>query len=211
MYLNFKPLIIILILSFVTICNGQEVAGNGDDFNDDPETVFFNFEIFRPVAIGNSFLARDYNIGAGFAFNFNWFVTQEFTIGAHFDVFGSNVENKLAVGNILSTKTYMLGVTAGYYYQLDTYWNIHATVGIGSVNYRNQAPEDKFSEPGTAYWSQVQVGYRFNKTVAVYFKMGPRWDRLSIKAPPGLDNYFNHHTMLNPGFGLRINLHNPGG
>jgi hypothetical protein len=210
MPLNTK-LFFLLLFSAITICNAQETIVENDDFNDDPETVFFNFEIFRPVGIGDSFLARDYNIGAGFAFDFNWFFVPNFTVGTHFNIFRSSVENQSAVGNIQSTSVAMFGLTAGYYYEVDQHWNVHATAGFGTLNYRNTAPEDKFSEPGTSYWVQVQVAYRFNKTVAVYFKMEPRLDKLEIQAPPGLDQYFNRHFMLNPGLGLRLNFHNPGG
>lgn len=210
MSLNIK-LFFLVLLSSITICNAQDTSVENDDFNDDPETVFFNFEIFRPVGMGDSFLARDYNTGAGFAFDFNWFFVPNFTVGTHFNIFRGSVENQSAVGNIQSTTVAMFGLTAGYYYEVDQHWNVHATTGFGTLNYRNTAPEDKFSEQGTSYWVQVQVAYRFNKTVAVYFKMEPRLDKLKIVAPPGLDQYFNRHFMLNPGFGLRINFHNPGG
>lgn len=208
---NTNLILIVFILCSVTLCNAQEATVEDDDFNDDPETVFFNFELFRPVAIGNSFLAKDFNPGGGFAFDFNWFVLPQFTIGTHTNVFRSSVKNPAAVGNIQRTSVAMFGLTAGYYYEVDRHWNIHATAGFGTLNYRNTAPEDKFSEPGNTYWAQVQVAYRFNKTVAVYFKMEPRVDKLEIETPPGLEQYFNRQYMLNPGFGLRLNFHNPGG
>lgn len=206
--MNTRITFVIFLLAVFTCC-GQEVADA--DFNDDPETVFFNLEVFRPVGVGDSFLARDYNLGAGFAFDFNWFIIPNFTIGTQLNIFRGNVVNQSSIGNISSSSIRMAGFTTGYYYEIDRHWNIYASAGIGALKYRNRAPEDKFSERGTSYWSQVQVGYRFNKTAAVYFKMSPRYDRLRIESPAGMQGYFNRHFMLIPGFGVRLNLHNPGG
>lgn len=211
MSLNIKILIFLLFCGVSIVRAQEKVESTEEDFNADPETVFFNFELFRPLVIGNSSLARDYNTTLGFAFDFNWFVLQELTIGTYFSVFGSNGVNHARIGNIQTTTGYLFGVDAGYYYEFDRHWNIHATVGIGKINYRNSAPEDKFSELGNSYWLQVHVAHRFNKTIALYFKMAPRIDKLEIKAPESMDNFFNNHLFLNPGFGLRINLHNPGG
>lgn len=207
---NIKALLVILLLPLVSGW-AQEVENEEEGFTSDPETVFFNLEVFRPVGLGSSSFARDYSLTPGFAFDFNYFVLPEFTIGTHFSVFGSSVENPQRIGNISNTMIYLFGVDVGYYYQFDRHWNIHATTGIGSVQYTSEAPEDRFHEQGVAYWFQVQVGYRFNKTVGVYFKMNPRLDKLRIQTPQHLDDYFNRHLYINPGFGLRLNLQNPGG
>lgn len=190
----------------------QEKAGSTEKaLPDDPETVFFNLELFNSIGIGDHVLARDYNIGIGFGFDFNWFVLQEFTIGTHFSVFQNGVKNPENTGNIRNTNVYLFGLDLGYYYAFDQHWNLHATAGIGSINYTHRAPEDKFTESGTSYWVQVQVAHRFNKTLAVYFKLQPRWDKFNIEVPEHLNNYFNNNIFLNPGLGLRINLQNPGG
>ncbi len=211
MSLNIKVLIFLLFCS-VNVVRAQEKAENTKkEFNDDPETVFFNFELFNSIGVGNHSLARDYNPGIGFGFDFNWFVLQEVTIGTHFSVFGNSVKNPENTGNIQNTNVYLFGVDAGYYYELDQHWNIHATVGIGRINYMHRAPEDNFTESGTSYWLQFQVAHRFNKTIAIYFKIQPRWDNLNIIAPEPLNNYFNSLIFLNPGLGFRINFHNPGG
>lgn len=203
---------IFLVLCSLNIVRAQEKAeSTKEDFNDDPETVFFNVELFNSVGVGNHILANDYKPGIGFGFDFNWFVLQEVTIGAHFSVFNTGVKNFENTGNIDNTSVSLYGVAAGYYYELTQHWNIHATAGIGKNIYTHRAPEDEFTELGTSYWLQVQVAHRFNKTIAIYFKLQPRWDKLNIKAPVHLNNYFNNLIYVNPGVGLRINLHNPGG
>ncbi|QCY69569.1 hypothetical protein FHG64_09275 [Antarcticibacterium flavum] len=141
--LNIK-LLFLLLFCGITFCNAQEIPGGNDDFNDDPETVFFNLEIFRPVGIGNSFLAKDYNDGAGLAFDFNWFFLPQFTLGTHINIFGSSVKNQSAVGNIQKTSVSIFGLTAGYYHEMDRHWNLHATAGFGALNYRNTAPRISF-------------------------------------------------------------------
>lgn len=102
-------------------------------------------------------------------------------------------------------------MAAGYYHEFDPAWNIHVTAGIGRAEYVNKAYNGHFSETGPSYWFQIHVGHRFNKTVAIYFKAGPRHDKLNIDAPQSIDKFINNQLLLNMGMGLRINLHNPGG
>lgn len=194
---------------------GQDLREEQEIFEEevkaDPETVFFNLELFRPVAIGNYSLAKDYNMGVGVALDFNWFVLPELTLGTHASVTGGSVKNTRRIGNIQSTTIYLFGVDIGYYHAFDEEWNIHASTGLGVIDYRHSAPEDKFSEPGNAYWVQLQVGYRINRTIAFYFKLQPRYDKLKITAPPSIERYINNQIMINAGLGFRINLQNPGG
>src|SRR5690606_26356057 len=211
MSLNIKILFFIFFCGIITVWSQEKAGGTEEALYDDPETVFFNLELFNSIGIGDHVLARNYNIGIGFGFDFNWVVLQEFTLGTHFSVFQSGVKNPENTGNIQNTNVYLFGLDLGYYYAFDQHWNLHATAGIGSINYTHRAPEDKFTESGTSYWVQVQVAHRFNKTLAVYFKLQPRWDKLNIEVPEQLNNYFNNNLFLNPGLGLRINLQNPGG
>lgn len=214
MSLNTKIFLFLLVANF-SFLQGQEIAGeqveNEEEVKADPETVFFNLELFRPVAIGNYALARDYFMGLGVALDFNWFVLQEFTLGTHASITGGYVKDPTRIGNIESTTIYLVGLDIGYYHAFDDVWNIHATAGLGVIDYRHRAPEDKFSEPGNSYWTQVQVGYRVNRTVAFYFKLQPRYDKLNIAAPPSVDRYINNQVMINTGIGFKINLQNPGG
>lgn len=211
MSLNIKILIFCLFCG-LNLARAQEDAESTEAvFNDDPETVFFNFELLSSLGVGNHSFARDYHPGIGYGIDFNWFVLPKITIGAHYSAFESKVKNPENTGNIQNTSVYLFGVNAGYYYELDQHWNIHATAGIGTIHYWHQTPEDNFTEVGNSYWLQFQVAYRFNKTLAVYFKIQPRWDNLNIQAPEHLNNYFNNLIFLNPGVGFRINFHNPGG
>ena len=211
MSLNIKILFFLFFYGATTVLGQEKVESTEETFNDDPETVFFNLELFNSIGIGDHSLARDYNIGIGFGFDFNWFVLKEVTIGTHFSVFQNAVKNNANTGNIQNTTVYLFGLDVGYYYEIDQDWNLHATAGIGSIMNTHRAPEDKFAESGTSYWVQLQVAHRFNKTLAIYFKLQPRWDKHNIEVPEHLKNYFNNKIFLIPGVGIRINLQNPGG
>ncbi|MDT0675328.1 hypothetical protein [Autumnicola musiva] len=177
---------------------------------EDPETVFFHAEFFRPVSINDSFWG-EYNTYGGFALDFNWFVIPELTLGTHYSVFGGRVENRENTGNISGTTTNLLGINVGYYHAFNRELSLHTTAGLGVVYYTNRAPEDKFTEEGDATWLQSELAFRFDRTMAVYVKAATRWDRMDIKAPRELEDYFNKHSLLILGFGLRIHFQNPGG
>ena len=216
MSLKFKSFFLILfVVSNFCYIHAQEVPSQDesieDEFEVNPETVFFNLEIFRPVAIGNYALAKDYTMSPGVAFDFNWFALPELTLGTHISITGGTVNDPSRIGNISNTTIYLLGIDIGYYYAFDKEWNIHASAGYGILDYRHSAPQDKFSEQGNSFWLQVQLGYRINRTIAVYFKLQPRYDKLNIAAPSSIDRYINNQIIINPGLGFRINLQNPGG
>lgn len=213
MFLNIR-LFILLLLVNLSLVHGQEVVGDqvpGVEKTADPETVFFNIEIFRPVAIGNYSWSKAYHTGGGIALDFNWFALPEFTVGTHASISGGSVKDPSRIGNIQRTTIYLLGLDMGYYHAFDQAWNIHASAGVGGLRDRHTAAEDKFTEAGYAYWVQVQVGYRINRTIGCYFKLQPRYDKLGITAPPSIERYINNRIMINTGIGFRINLQNPGG
>ena len=208
---KFFLLMLMLNIGFLKAQIVKEDPEIEQEIKSDPETVFFNFEVFRPIPFGDNSLAMDYSMGPGVAFDFNWFATPELTFGTHASITGGSVDDISRIGNIEKTTIYLFGLDVGYYHAFDEEWNVHATAGLGALDYHHSAPEDKFSESGTSYWVQVQVGYRINRTIAVYFKMQPRYDRLNIAAPASIERYINNQLMINSGIGFRVNLQNPGG
>ena len=75
----------------------------------------------------------------------------------------------------------------------------------------NRAPDSRFTENGNSLMLRSELGYRFDKTAAIFIKATLRWDRMEIDTPSVLDDYFNKHSLLLPVFGVRLQLQNPDG
>ena len=182
------------------------------NYIEDPETVFLEIGIFRPIGVGNSVFGEAYSYKSpGFEIDFNWFVVPEITVGAKIDYFNATVHDKYLTGEISRTGITSISAHLGYYKAFNREWNWHVSAGIGHLYYYSRAPEDKFTEEGTNVFLQNEVAYRFTKNVAIYGKVNLRNDVLRIDTTKEYDSYFNKHTFLTFGFGLRINLQNPGG
>lgn len=178
---------------------------------EDPETVFFTGEFYRGYSVNNSSWENYSTLG--FGLDFNWFVFPFLTIGGHYGLmFGDLKEGEVSnTGTIHDITSHMLGLHLGYYHAFNREWNLHTQAGFGEVNNRNKAPDAKFTEQGNTLWLQSAFAYRFDKTAAIYIKASLRWDRMNIDTPQVLNDYFNKHSLLLIGFGVRLHLQNPGG
>lgn len=211
----FKILVILLFVP--TMCIGQEEQAvdtfdmNNYDQND-PETVFFNFGLFKPFALGNNSFNEAYRNGnVGLEFDFNWMVVSGFTLGAKIDVFKADVQDQTTIGAINDTRVTNYSFHLGYYKAFSREWNLHSTIGVGHVGHRNTSNDDIFREYGWNLYLQEEVNYRFNQYFGLYAKLQFRTDFMDIETVPEQDNYLNNQLSIVPGVGVRINLNNPGG
>lgn len=178
---------------------------------EDPETVFLELDFHRMLTLNDSswenFSTR------GFGLDFNWFAFPFLTIGAQYSYMGGGLkESKIAnTGNIRRVRNHFFGFHAGYYHAFNREWNYHGQLGFGEVSNTNRSPDSRFTENGNNLFIRNTVAYRLDRTMAFFLKTTIRWDRLAIEAPAGLDDYFNKHSLLLLGFGVRINFQNPGG
>lgn len=209
--MNLNIRLFILLFLFTGIISAQDEEEVDDTrFTDDPETVFFNVELYYPVNLGNS-VYTDYDFDPGYAIDFNWFFKPEFTLGARLAVHRGYPNNVSETGNIDRGTFHLIGIDFGYYKAFSRKWNFSSRVGIGLNSAVYVAPEDKFSEDGGKVWVNAEIAHRLDKTIAFFFKTGLDHDFWNIETSEAKDSYFNHHFLLNAGIGIRINLQNPGG
>ena len=177
----------------------------------DPETVFFVGEFFRGYSVNNSSWENYSQLG--FGLDFNWFVLPFLTLGGQYNLTTSNLkEGRISnTGPVNKITTHYLGVHVGYYHAFNKEWNLHSTAGFGNVQNVNKAPDSHFTEDGNSLILQSALGYRFDRTAAIFLKATLRRDVMDIETPPALASYFNKHTLLMIGFGVRIHLQNPNG
>ncbi|WP_282016924.1 hypothetical protein [Salegentibacter mishustinae] len=177
----------------------------------DPETVFFVGEFFRGYSVNNSSWENYSQLG--FGLDFNWFVLPFLTLGGQYNLTTSNLkEGRISnTGPVNKITTHYLGVHVGYYHAFNKEWNLHSTAGFGNVQNVNKAPDSHFTEDGNSLILQSALGYRYDRTAAIFLKATVRRDVMDIETPPALDSYFNKHTLLMIGFGVRIHLQNPNG
>lgn len=209
--MNLNIRIVICCCFFINLLAAQEEAKIPGQYSENPESVYFNVEIFYPVGLGNSPYAQAYNFDPGYALDFSWFVKPQFTLGARYSFFRGYVENKSRLGNISTTKFHLLGVDGGYYQALNKDWNLHYKLGLGVVIHRNRAPEDKFTDDGGKTWASIEIARRVNRTLGFFIKTGLDYEFLHINSSEEVKSYLNSNFILNLGLGLRFNFQNPGG
>ena len=177
----------------------------------DPETVFFVGEFFRGYSVNNSSWENYSQLG--FGLDFNWFVLPFLTIGGEYSLMGGNLkgEDINNTGAVKGITSHYLGLHLGYYHAFNKEWNLHTLAGFGEVNNVNRAPDSRFTENGNSLMLRSELGYRFDKTGAIFIKATLRWDRMDIDTPPTLHDYINKHSLLLLGFGVRLHLQNPNG
>lgn len=177
----------------------------------DPETVFFVGEFFRGYNVNNSSWENYSQLG--FGLDFNWFVLPFLTVGGQYNVTAANLqEGQISnTGTVNKITTHYLGVHLGYYHAFNKEWNLHSLAGFGKVNNVNRTPDSRFTEEGNSLILQSSLGYRFDKTAAIFLKATLRRDVMDIETPQVLNDYFNKHSLLMIGFGVRLHLQNPNG
>jgi hypothetical protein len=175
----------------------------------DPETEFFVGEFFRGYSVNNSSWENYSQLG--FGLDFNWFVLPFLSIGGQYSMMGANLnESQISnTGPVNKITTHYLGLHLGYYHALNREWNLHSLAGFGEVHNVNRAPDSRFTEDGNSLMLQSALGYRFDKTASIFLKATLRWDRMEIETPQVLNDYFNKHSLLLIGFGVRLHLQNP--
>ena len=208
MILNIRFLVFFLCVSGFLYSQEEELPEN--QYSEDPETVFFNAELYYPVNLGNS-VYSNYDFDPGYAIDFNWFFQPELTLGARFAVHRGFPNDISETGNIERGTFHLIGIDFGYYKTFSRKWNLHTRAGIGIITGVYVAPEDKFSEDGGKVWVSSEIAYRLDKTIAFFFKTGLDHDFWNIDTSDAKDSYFNHHFLFNAGIGIRIHLQNPGG
>lgn len=177
----------------------------------DPETVFFVGEFFRGYSVNNSSWENYSQLG--FGVDFNWFVLPFLTIGGQYSLMGGNLkrEDISNTGAVKGVTTHYIGLHLGYYHAFNKEWNLHSLAGFGTVHNGNRAPDSRFTEDGNSLMLQSAIGYRFDRTATIFLKATLRWDRMDIETPQVLNDYFNKHSLLLIGFGVRLHLQNPNG
>ncbi len=208
MILNIRIFFLMVLICGLTYA--QEDAIPSNQYAEDPETVFFNIELFYPVAISHSSYG-DYRMDPGYSVDFNWFIHPEFTIGARLAVNRGYPEDISKTGNIERSTFHLLGLDAGYYQALNRDWNLHYKGGIGLLTTVHTAPEDKFTEDGGKLWLSAEISKRLDKTLGIFLKTGMDYDFNHIETSANKNSYFNNNFLLNLGLGIRINFQNPGG
>ena len=208
MNLNIRPILIFLF--FTGFLSAQEEEPPANQYSEDPETVFFNIELYYPLNIGNS-VYSNYDFDPGYAMDFNWFFKPEFTLGARLAVHRAYPEDISETGNIERGTFHLLGVDFGYYKAFNQKWNLHTKAGVGLTSAVYVAPEDKFSEDGAKAWLSAEIANRIDRTFAIFLKTGIDYDFSNIETSTAKNSYFNHHFLLNVGIGIRFNFQNPGG
>lgn len=208
MILNTKLLLAFCLIVFTL--EAQENEQLSSAFSEDPETVFFNTEIYYPVGTGNS-VYSEFSFDPGYALDFNWLFKPQFTLGARFAVHRGYPEDISETGNIQRGTFHLLGADFGYYMPLDRYWNLHYKSGIGLISNVYVSPEDKFSEDGGKIWISAEIARRFDKTFGLFLKTGIDYDFTNIETSAARDSYFNTNFLFTVGIGARFNFQNPGG
>lgn len=211
MILNTKFLAFFLLFSVGMFAQENDSIPVYQFSKEDPETVFFDLEIFYPVALGNNLYKDAYSLDPGFAFNVNWFIKPKITVGARFAQFTGHVEDKSLTGNIGRTNFQMIGITAGYFLPFNREWSLQSKIGIAASNYRHTAPEDKFEDGGGQTWLAAVFAYRFDKSLAIFAKASIDYHFNHIEIVADKDDYFNSSIFTQIGIGLRWHLQNPGG
>lgn len=211
MILNTRILIVFLLFSVEIFAQKNDSIPAYQYSPNDPETVFFDLEGFYPIALGNTVYRDAYNFDAGFAINFNWFFKPNFTLGARLSQVTGHPEDKSLTGNIKYTNFQLLGLTFGYFHPFDRDWSLQSKIGIGTTNYRNRSPEDRFEDKGGQLWLAEEVSYRLGKSFAVFATTGLEYHFNHIDIVPAKKDYFNTAFFANLGIGLRWHLQNPGG
>lgn len=208
MILNTK--LSLLIFLFTGFIYAQDKDQFPNQYSEDPETVFFNLEIYHPSSLGSS-VYSNYNFDPGYSLDFNWFFKPEFTLGARFAVHRGYPEDISETGNISRGTFHLIGADFGYYMPLNKDWNVHYKSGIGLITNVYIAAEDKFSEDGAKAWLSAEIARRFDKTFGIFLKTGIDYDFTNIETSTAKDSYFNHNFLFTIGIGVRFNFQNPGG
>ncbi|CAL68198.1 hypothetical protein [Christiangramia forsetii] len=202
---------LILIFSLLAVAlNAQEENRYSNQYSENPETVFFNAEIYYPVSLGSS-VYSNYKFDPGYALDFNWFFKPKFTLGARVAVHRIYPENISATGNFQRGTFHLLGADFGYYKPINKEWNLHYKSGIGIISNVYTAAEDKFSEDGGKLWLSAEIARRLDKTFGIFLKTGIDYDFTNIETSAARDSYFNNNFLFTIGIGLRFNFQNPGG
>lgn len=203
--------LVILLLLPLTMQAQDTIVNPRQYVPEDPESVFFSGEFYRGYSVNNSSWEKYSNLG--FGLDFNWFVFPFLTFGAHYGVTYGDLKNDNIdqTGPITDITSQLIGFHVGHYYAFNREWNLHTQIGFGEVHNRSRAAGKKITEIGNNFWLQSAIGFRFDRTAAIYLKASLRRDRMKIDAPRELDDYFNKHSLLMLGFGVRLHLQNPGG
>lgn len=213
MRLNFKLGLFCLFVPLIIFSQEEESDFAPKNYvQEDPETVFFNIGLFKPLAFGDNSFNKSYKTAdTGLEIDFNWLAFSDFTVGLKLDIFYANVDDITKIGAINGTRVTNYAIHAGYYKAMNRKWNWHANLGIGSVGYRSRSNDDVFREYGWNLYLQNEINYRFNQYLGVYGKLQLRSDFLDIHSAKPKKDYLNNQLFLVPGIGIRINFHNPDG
>ena len=208
MILNTKLFLVAMLFTGFITAQEQDMLPN--QYSEDPETVFFNFELFYPVSLGNSAYSN-YNFDPGYAVDFNWFIKPEFTLGARFAVHRGYPREISETGNLSRGTFHLIGADIGYYVPLNKEWNLHYKAGLGVITNVYTAAEDNFSEDGGKAWLSAEIAKRLDKTFGLFLKAGLDYDFTNIETSAAKNTYFNRNFLFTIGAGIRINFQNPGG
>lgn len=214
MNLNTKLLVILLFCVFPMLAQEGEEDLENDNFQyspGNPESVFFDFEAFYPIALGDNVYSEAYTYDPGYALDFNFFIKRKITLGARISSYRGYVQDIEKTGNYSKTGFMLFGVHAGYYQPINREWSLHHKIGVGAMDYVNHAPQDKFYDSGTALFVASDVSYRLDKNFAVFGKIGFDHHIMNIQTTSALENRFNNTSFLSFGIGLRWHLQNNGG
>jgi len=208
MILNIRLSLVLLLLT--GFMYAQEQVQFSNQYSEDPETVFFNVELYYPVSLGSS-VYSNFKFDPGYALDFNWFFKPEFTLGARFAIHRGYPKDISKTGNISRGTFHLIGTDFGYYIPLNKEWNLHYKSGIGLITNVYTTAEDKFSEGGGKAWLSAEITRRLDKTFGIFLKTGVDYDFTNIETSADKNSYFNHNFLLTIGVGIRFNFQNPGG
>ncbi|GAA4309848.1 hypothetical protein GCM10023115_35150 [Pontixanthobacter gangjinensis] len=212
MRLNFKLFLCFILIPLILSAQEETQVDLKNYEQEDPETVFFNIGLYKPLAFGdNSFHKAYATADTGLEIDFNWLAFSDFTVGFKLDIFYASVDDISKVGAINGTRVTNYSIHAGYYKAITREWNWHASLGVGSVGYRSSTYDDIIREYGWNLYFQNELNYRFNQYFGIFGKVQLRADFLDIETARPKDDFLNNQWFLIPGIGIRINFHNPEG
>lgn len=168
----------------------------------------FNVGYLHAIAVGQNFLNDAYKMQYGVEVGTSLLINEKFLVGFNYDILRTKNQKPEQVGNITTTNIGTFFLNGGYHHRFNDSWSIEAIAGVGTAQYRNKLEnnEVQFNDHAVAVFLKPQVNYNFTEHFAIYGGLKYRYDFMSIKTAPELEDYFSNSQMLIFSLGLKAVL-----
>lgn len=200
MYLNFKGSLA-GILIFFGCCIA--VFGQGDEGMQNKIYVRLKPSFTVPLAFGDNFLGKAYNLKPGFLGEAQVFFPNRMYLGIQGNFFKADVADITAVGDYDRANIWHNYFTGGYaLLPKESDFGIDAGLGFGYAIYANRRQNIDFHDDGFSAMANIDMSYRFSRVLGAGIGVQFAKDFLATETAPELESFFKNTSILYISVGL---------